>query len=194
MEQGNEAVQASDQINKYVDTNQKKWSNWLKSHASYSEKLDYVRPAICQFTLLWIMFVEAKRSFEEKKQKTVQGFGREEFYEELANNHLSCKKSFTDALEHLKERYSTDRGPDVSALYIGCKSDRDLVIKVLGNEELVSKEIVKAVFIVLIHYRNRLIHGHKLRDCELPNQLKNFTHANNVLMETIEILKQATNG
>lgn len=112
----------------------------------------------------------------------------------MAKDGLICKEAFKFALQHFRDRYPTDGGPGVTALGIGRCVDRKLVTRVLGGKETSPNEIVRAVFIILIHYRNRLVHGGKLDKGELPHQLENFTHANEVLMETIVLLNLATNG
>ena len=162
--------------------NEEKWSTWLKTNAPELQKLSYVRPTINQFTMRWIMF-------EVKKRKGINELGEEKFYEQLVKNNLICNKAFEDALQHFIMRYSKEGRPNVDALRIGRSCDEDLVTKVLGNEELSPEKSVIAVFIILTHYRNRLVHGEKFIKGKLPHQLENFTHANNVLMETILLLE-----
>ena len=179
---------------------------WLDCHAPELDGLsDKLVMSIIRFTFLWMIF-EGKALKDRKEETNAEKVVA--VSNQWANSNRSTAKIFSDALEYFQEWYidpESEKPNNKFKVLFGVKKDppergrhcrrrespRDRVKRVLLNKNsLPINEIVPAMLIIVYHYRNRLFHGPKWLEDDLPNQLQNFERANDLLRHAIELNKQ----
>ena len=181
--------------------------SWLDCHAPELKGLsDELVMSIIRFTFLWMIF-EGK-ALKGRKEGT-NGERIVAVSNQWANSDHSKAKIFSDALKYFQERYidpESKKPNNKFKVLFGVKQDpaergrhrsrrrespRGRVKRVLLNKKSPQiNEIVPAMLIIVYHYRNRLFHGPKWLEDDLPNQPQNFAYANDLLRCAIELNQQ----
>src|SRR5690606_12903962 len=101
---------------------------------------------------------------------------------------LLTDDTFKRELAYFRNRYYRDGAftYHFEHLHIRAPDKPDLVMRVLKNEAEDLSEVSAALLIIVYRFRNNLFHGVKWF-YENRGQLENFTHANAVLMQAIEL-------
>ncbi|MFA9187573.1 hypothetical protein [Flavobacterium magnesitis] len=63
------------------------------------------------------------------------------------------------------------------------------VVAVLSRQVATPREILEALLLILLRFRNNLFHGNK-QIVNLNTQVSNFTHANRLLADVLTLMKQ----
>ena len=102
------------------------------------------------------------------------------------------KELFNPELAYFQNRYYTDGDftYHFDQLCLRRADQPDLVKRVLKNDPASLAEIAAALLIIVYRFRNNLLHGVKWA-YEIHGQFENFSHANSVLMQAIELHEQS---
>lgn len=161
---------------------------WLNYHApGYSGLNDEEKSAIMNFSLLWSLF-EAQVLDNSASASRIQTK-----MNEMNNLGLLKIEDFEKSKEYFTHRYFDGEKLNYrfEHLHFRDNDNRALVELVLKDEADLISEIVTALFIIVLRYRNNFFHGVKWA-YGFEEQLDNFNIANKLLMRTLEI--HWTNG
>ncbi len=156
--------------------------NWLEEKApGFAGLSDNEREAIVVFPLLWSLFEAQLLNSAGNANRIKQVVDK--WDQEGALD--ACK--FTEELSYFRERYFEDGNftYHFNQLWLRANDKPALVRSVINGSNNTPQDIVTAVFIIIMRFRNNLFHGVKWQ-YELIGQLENFTHSNNVLMKVLE--------
>ena len=106
---------------------------------------------------------------------------------------LITDQSFEGELEYFRNRYFADGEftYHFDHLRLRRPDRRELVERVLKNEAAELSDIAAALLIIVYRLRNNLLHGMKWA-YQIQGQLENFTHANAILMQAIELHERSS--
>ncbi len=156
---------------------------WLENNIpNFKELPEPDRQAIFHFTLLWSLF-EAKALETHASPPAIIAL----VHEWAAKNRLEVKL-FEASLEYFQQRYFVDGKPTrhFGGLHLRHNDSPGLVRAVLQGENTNASDCVAALIIVVYRLRNNLFHGIKWA-YGVRNQLDNFNHANEVLMNALTL-------
>ena len=161
--------------------------DWLQERApGFCNLSGDERDAIMQFSLLWSLF-EAKALNTHGDARSILAVAKR-----WANKGLLADESFNPELAYFQNRYYTDG--DFTNLFGQLRlrqADKpDLVKRVLKNDPAGLAKIAAALLIIVYRFRNNLFHGVKWA-YGIHGQFENFSHANSVLMQAIELHEQS---
>lgn len=157
--------------------------NWLKSNVlGFTELSGPERDAILHFVFLWSLFEAEALDRRGDVNRLVWVAQR------WADAGLLTDETFELPLAYFRERYCP--GGVLSGhfrhLNLRVPSECHRVKTVLCGDAVEPAERAAAILVVVYRYRNNLFHGEKWK-YQLGDQLENFTHANEVLMRSIEL-------
>ena len=164
--------------------------DWLEKNApGFRELSGDERTGIKDFSFLWSLF-EAKVLNEDGNVDTIV-----EATKRWAGNGLLTDETFKPQVAYFRNRYLGDGefAHHFDHLHLRRNDAPDLVKEVLRNEDTDPEKVTTALFIIVYRFRNNLFHGVKW-SYELRGQLKNFNHANMVLMKGIELHDKTNHG
>lgn len=158
---------------------------WFKSNApGYSNLQPEELDAINEFSLLWSLF-EAQLLNTQASATSI----------ESKINLLNQSSPFKENDFHAYKKYFVERYTEnsqvnnkFSHLNLRSNDKANLVKDVLEGRENSINNVVTAMLIITLRYRNNFFHGVKWA-YEFKGQLENFQTANNLLMKMIEINK-----
>lgn len=164
-------------------------AHWLDRFAPGLQALSAdERDAITHFSFLWTMFEARVLMTRASADAIINAAGRW-----AEDGHIAAD-AFRDELAYFRDRYVEDG--DFTYHFDHLRLRRNdapaLVKKVLLGEDETPQQIAAAVLVIVYRYRNNLFHGVKW-SYELQGQLDNFTHANAVLMQAIELREKTAN-
>ena len=162
--------------------------DWLEQSAPGFQQLSPdERNAIMHFSFLWSLF----------EAKALNTNGNARAIVEAANlwqkEDLITDESFEGELEYFRDRYFADGEftYHFDHLHFRRPDRREFVERVLRNEEAELSDIAAALLIIVYRFRSNLLHGMKWA-YQIQGQLGNFTHANAVLMQAIELHERSS--
>lgn len=164
-------------------------ADWLDRYAPGLQALSAEeRDTITYFSFLWTMF-EA-RVLDTRANAGAIVNAAERWAED---DHITAG-AFQNALAYFRDRYVEDGEftYHFDQLHLRRNDAPVLVKKVLLGKDETPQEIAAAVLVIVYRYRNNLFHGVKW-SYELQGQLENFTHANAILMQAIELHEKIAN-
>ena len=156
---------------------------WLETRGSGYEALSQEeRDAIAHFVFLWSFFESValgRRGSAADLVRLATGW---------QDAGLLLEDSFGAALRHFQSRYYSNGALTQHFGHLNLRPhDRpDLVARVIRGEAVDAARTTAAVLIIVYRFRNNLFHGEKWT-YGLQGQLENMAHANDVLMEAIEL-------
>lgn len=157
--------------------------DWLQGNApGFCDLSGDERDAIMQFSLLWSLF-EAKALNTHGNARSILAVAKL-----WANQGLLANDLFNPELAYFQNRYCADGDFTYHFDHLNLRraDQPDLVKRVLKNEAADFAEIAAALLIIVYRFRNNLLHGVKWA-YEIRGQFENFSHANAVLMQAIEL-------
>lgn len=96
-------------------------------------------------------------------------------------------------LEYFIERYTQNGTINIEGLLFrthpGDVRAKGKVVAVLSRQVATPREILEALLLILLRFRNNLFHGNK-QIVNLDTQVSNFTHANRLLSNVLMLMKQ----
>lgn len=158
-------------------------SAWFQQYApSFLALTVEEQEAIMHFSFLWPMFEARALKTNASANaiiKTSQWW---------ADNGLLANDPFGREVAYFRKRYVVDGTftDHFKGLRLRQTGSTELVEKVLAGEDAAPEDVAAATLIIVYRFRNNLFHGVKW-SYELQGQLDNFTHANAVLMQAIEL-------
>ena len=156
---------------------------WLEARGSgYDALSQEERDAVAHFALLWSLF----ESVALGRSGSAAGLVR--VATEWQDAGLLLEDSFGAALRHFQSRYYSNGAFTQHFAHLNLRPhDRPgLVVKAIRGEAVDVAQTTAAVLIIVYRFRNNLFHGEKWT-YRLQGQLENMAHANDVLMEAIEL-------
>jgi hypothetical protein len=149
---------------------------------------------VLAFGIIWNIF-EGVLS-KDIKSKSFYGYfnGALEKYAELLDER---REDFSEGYKYFSNRYQglTDEEVRSALLFRTSQKgvrDEDKAYKLVCNtlrkekfEDIPTEEVLKFLGYIIYRLRNNLFHGEK-RYSDLPNQNKNFEHANRVLINILD--------
>ena len=161
--------------------------DWLQERApGFRDLSGDERDAIMHFSLLWSLF-EAKALNTHGNARSILAVTKR-----WANQGLLADDSFNPEFAYFQNRYYADGDftYHFDQLHLRQADHSDLVKRVLKNDAADLAEIAAALLIIVYRFRNNLLHGVKWA-YEIRDQFENFSHANAVLMQAIELHEQS---
>jgi hypothetical protein len=161
--------------------------DWLQERApGFRELSGDERDAIMQFLLLWSLF-EARALNTHGNANSILAVAKR-----WAAKGLLADESFNPELSYFQNRYYADGDFTYHFDHLNLRraDQPDLVQRVLKNEAADLAEMAAALLIIVYRLRNNLFHGVK-GAYEIRGQFENFSHANAVLMQAIELHEQS---
>jgi hypothetical protein len=157
---------------------------WLCDKSiSFKELAPHDQGTIMHFTLLWSYFEDQALDNSASLRKIVDFARRVEGLGRLK------PVAFEEDFAYFQDRYF--QNGDFTWHFDGLfhqhqdKQALDLVRAVLSCKNTNNGDRIAAFLLIIYRLRNRLMHGDKW-DEDLGGQIDNFTHANNVLMKTLD--------
>ena len=158
--------------------------DWLYENApGYQELNEEEKYAIMNFSWLWSLF-EAQLLEYSASANSIQ-----KFIKDWGDSGILQVDDFIEYKDYFAQRYMDDENTNgrFPHLHLREKTDKPgLVVRVLKNETNDVSEIVTALLIIVLRYRNNYFHGMKWA-YGYEEQLDNFTVANKLLMKIMEI-------
>lgn len=161
-------------------------TEWLEQNARGFQAIPRdAREAVMHFSFLWSLF-----EFEAM-DRHADGNALVAVARRWEKAGLLADEQFEEALRYFRERYYRDGEftHHFNFLNLPDGDHRKLVRRVLMNENVENSEIASVVLIIVYRYRNNLFHGEKWL-YQIQGQVENFTHANAVLKEAIELYRR----
>lgn len=166
--------------------NELEWINQFFDNAvdlQQNEGLERIK----NFALFWNMFERFACANFANVQKI------EEFVIEL-NERTEITIDFVNPYkEYFIERYTQNGRLNIDGLrfrnYAGDIRAKGKVVAVLSRQAETPREILEALLLILLRFRNNLFHGNK-QIVNLNTQVTNFTHANRLLAQVLTLMKQ----
>lgn len=159
---------------------------WLERHVpGFMELPEPDRQAILHFALLWSLFESTALNTRANAAVIIAMVHRWE-----AQGYLRIEP-FEASLRYFQQRYFSDGEPThhFAGLHLRNNDSPDLVRSVLSAENQNAVDSLSALLIVVYRLRNNLFHGVKWA-YGIQGQLRNFTEANTVLMESLSLTGQ----
>jgi len=159
---------------------------WLEGHVhGFLELPEADRQAILHFALLWSLFESTALNTRASSASIVALV-----HEWWASGMLRIDP-FEESLRYFQDRYFEDGEPTphFDGLNLRRNDNPELVRSVLSRENTNVADNISALLIVVYRLRNNLFHGQKWA-YGIQGQLRNFTEANNVLMESLPLTGQ----
>jgi len=163
---------------------------WLSKYAvGYSKLSKEEKETITNFPLLWSLFeaqiLNCSASASSIKSKINDWDAR----------GLLKLDGFKKYKEYFTHRYVNENNMNhkFSQLHLRKNDYPSLVEQVLKDETNLTSEIVTALLVIVLRYRNNFFHGSKWA-YEFEKQFDNFSMANELLMYILEIHWQMNNG
>lgn len=165
--------------------NELEWINQFFDNAidlQQNEGLERIK----NFALFWNMF-ENFACANFANVKNIEDFiltlnERTEITDELVNFYL----------EYFIDRYTQNGQVNIEGLQFRDNQDdkraKGKVLKVLESEVISPREKMEALLLILLRFRNNLIHGNK-QIVNLDTQVNNFTVANKILADVLMLMK-----
>lgn len=168
------------------DFNELEWINQFFDNAvdlQQNEGLERIK----NFALFWNMFERFACANFANIQKI------EAFVIEL-NERTEITIDFVNPyIEYFIERYTQNGSLNIDGLqfrnYPGDIRAKGKVVAVLSRKVETPKEILEALLLILLRFRNNLFHGNK-QIVNLDTQVTNFTLANKLLAQVLTLMKQ----
>lgn len=155
--------------------------------AGFRELGEPERNAILLFVLIWSFF-EFKVLKSKGSAKSIRDKVRQ-----WEDNSLLTDKLFDQELTYFRGRYFA--GGAFTEHFDGLKfkmnDQPELVKRVLKNESASLAEKSVTTLMIVYRFRNNFFHGEKWA-YEIREQLENFSHANAVLIQAIELHESST--
>ncbi len=161
--------------------------DWLQERApGFRDLSGDERDAIMQFSLLWSLF-EARALNTRGNANAILAVSNR-----WADHGLLTNDSFGRELAYFQNRYYANGNftYHFDQLRFRRGDQSDLVKRVLKSDAADLAEIATALLIIVYRFRNNLFHGVKWA-YNIRDQFENFTHANAVLMQAIELHEQS---
>jgi hypothetical protein len=166
--------------------NELQWINEFFDNAidlQQNEGLERIK----NFALFWNMFEKyACGNFANVKKI-------EDFVVKLNERTAISNETVNPYLEYFIDRYTrVNNEVNIEGLQFRNKPadarSKGKVLKVLSREVITPREILEALLLILLRFRNNLFHGNK-EIVRLNNQVTNFTIANKLLAEVLMLMK-----
>lgn len=161
-------------------------TDWLEQNARGFISIPHdTREAVMHFSFLWSLFEFEAMDRQADGNALVAIAGK------WAEAGFLDNETFAEALRYFQGRYYRDGGftHHFDFLNLPEGNHKELVKRVLMNDDAEHSEMVSAVLIVIYRFRNNLFHGEKWL-YEIQGQADNFAHANAVLMQAIELSRK----
>ena len=158
-------------------------THWLEENALGFQQLSVdERSAIMEFSFLWSLFEARALNSRGNGDAIVR------VSERWIDEGLLTEQTFEHELAYFQNRYWKDGEftYHFEHLHLRPGDQPDLVKRVLRDEAADLSEVATTVLIIVYRFRNNLFHGVKWA-YQLQGQLENFSHANAVLMQAIEL-------
>lgn len=155
---------------------------WLREKApGFNELSEEERTAITNFSLLWSLFEAQILNSNGSAARICQTADR------WRENENVSVETYEPELAYFRQRYfSNDQFTyHFENLHLRANDQPDLVQSVLEGTNNDPRDSLATALIIVLRFRNNLFHGVKWQ-YELAGQLENFTHANSLLMKTLE--------
>ena len=156
---------------------------WLEQHApGYPDLAAEARDVITTFSLFWSLF---EAQFLNNSASAANIVARSE---ELCTAGVVEESDFSDILAYFRDRYSDGRAVNnrFRSLNLRANDRRELVTKVLLDQESTAAEQLASCLIVVYRYRNNFFHGIKWAS-KFRDQYDNFAKSNQLLAYVLEI-------
>ena len=157
--------------------------NWLETQVpGFGDLSDEERDAIMHFVFLWSLFESEALDGRGSVNRLV------EVVRQWASAKLLTEMTFEPQLAYFRDRYYPGGVVSEQFTHLNFREAhaRDRVVAVLRTGAGEPAERAVAVLIIVYRFRNNLFHGEKWR-YQLMGQLENFTHANEALIQSIEL-------
>lgn len=168
------------------DFNELEWINQFFNNAvdlQQNEGLERIK----NFALFWNMF----ENFACENFANVQKISA--FVNELNDRTPITSELVHPYLEYFVERYTQNGTLNIEGLSFRNRqndiSAKEKVNAVLSRKVETPKEILEALLLILLRFRNNLFHGNK-QIVNLDTQVTNFTLANRLLSDVLTLMKQ----
>lgn len=158
-------------------------TEWLEQNARGFQAIPHdAREAVMHFSFLWSLF-EFEATDRHADANALVAVA-----EKWAQARLLDEDPFERALVYFRDRYYQhgEFTRHFNFLNLPDGDHRELVRRVLMNEDAERSEVASAVLIIVYRFRNNLFHGEKWL-YEIQGQFENFNHANAVLMQAVEL-------
>ncbi len=159
---------------------------WLEQHApGFSGLSATARGLLTDFALLWSLF----------ESEVLNSAASVNIIEQAVHrwNHagILSPQIFSAAAGYFKGRYYAGGAFTYrfDHLHLDRSGNPQVVRDVLSGQDSAPASIASAVLIIVFRYRNNLFHGEKWV-YQLQEQEQNFSHANQALMNAIELNRQ----
>jgi len=168
------------------DFNELEWINQFFNNAvdlQQNEGLERIK----NFALFWNMF-------ERFACANFANVAKIESFVVKLNNKTAITNEFVNPyLEYFINRYTQNETINIEGLqFRNNPADvraKEKVISVLSRKVETPKEILEALLLILLRFRNNLFHGNK-QIVYLDTQVTNFTLANKLLAKVLTLMKQ----
>lgn len=157
--------------------------DWLRDKApGFGDLRADEQNAIMQFSLLWSLF-EGKALGTRASARAIIAVS-----EQWAEEDLLAKDLFAPHVAYFRDRYYQSGAftHHFHNLHLQPSDQPALLERVLKNQATTITEVAAATLIIVYRFRNNLFHGVKWA-YEIRGQFENFTHANAVLMQAIDL-------
>lgn len=168
------------------DFNELEWINQFFNNAidlNQNEGLERIK----NFALFWNMF----ENFACENFANVAKI--ESFIEQLSGRTAISNEFVSPYLEYFIDRYTQNGTLNIEGLSFRNRKDdisaKAKVNAVLSRKVETPKEILEALLLILLRFRNNLFHGNK-QIVNLDTQVTNFTLANKLLSDVLTLMKQ----
>lgn len=168
------------------DFNELEWINDFFDNTIDLQQNDGLE-RIKNFALFWNMF-------EKFACANFANVAKIESFVVRLNNRSAITSEFVNPyLEYFIDRYTQNGTINIEGLqFRPNQSDiraRGKVMSVLARQVETPREILEALLLILLRFRNNLFHGNK-QIVNLNTQVTNFTHANRLLSDVLTLMKQ----
>lgn len=168
------------------DFNELEWINHFFNNAidlNQNEGLERIK----NFALFWNMF----EKFACNNFANVPNI--EEFVIRLSERAEIASDFVNPYIEYFINRYTQNETINIEGLeFRNNPADvraKGKVVAVLSKQIETPREVLEALLLILLRFRNNLFHGNK-QIVNLNTQVTNFTHANRLLSDVLTLMKQ----
>ena len=168
------------------DFNELEWINQFFDNAidlNQNEGLERIK----NFALFWNMFEKFACANFANVAKI------ESFVVKLNNRTAITNECVNPYLEYFIDRYTQNGTLNIEGLqfrtYPGDIRAKGKVVAVLTRQAVTPREILEALLLILLRFRNNLFHGNK-QIVNLDTQVSNFSLANRLLSNVLTLMKQ----
>lgn len=162
---------------------------WLNDYAETDHSINLIEiQKVLSFCLMWNLFERIVCDKNANAKKIDQ------FVEDNYSEKIFTSADYEQFLSYFKNRYVS--GNDMNSAFYSLNFRRgdkkELVEKVLKQEDSSGKLTIKALLLIVLRLRNNLFHGIK-NTYELKLQDENFNIANQIIAKYLEMLKKRNN-